>query len=266
MPDSPGFPKGATRDTLTAPFNDLTAIETLFQEHGDDIAGIILEPVAGNMGVVPPVAGYLSGIRQLCHQHGALLIFDEVMTGFRVALGGAQEYYGVTPDLTALGKVIGGGLPVGAYAGRREIMQTVAPAGPMYQAGTLSGNPLAMTAGLETLKGLRQPGVFKNLVAGVERLCEGIGAAAEAANIPVYQTQVGTMFCTFFTDQPVTNWDTAARSDTQCYARFFQSMLKQGVYFAPSQFEAGFFSTVHTAEVVTTTIQAAQRAFAELAD
>jgi glutamate-1-semialdehyde 2,1-aminomutase len=266
LPDSPGVPKGATRDTLTAPFNDLTAIETLFQEHGDDIAGIILEPVAGNMGVVPPVAGYLSGIRQLCHQHGALLIFDEVMTGFRVALGGAQEYYGVTPDLTALGKVIGGGLPVGAYAGRREIMQTVAPAGPMYQAGTLSGNPLAMTAGLETLKGLRQPGVFKNLVAGVERLCEGIGAAAEAANIPVYQTQVGTMFCTFFTDQPVTNWDTAARSDTQCYARFFQSMLKQGVYFAPSQFEAGFFSTVHTAEVVTTTIQAAQRAFAELAD
>lgn len=266
LPDSPGVPKGATQDTLTAPFNDLEAIESLFKEQGDNIAAIILEPVAGNMGVIPPLAGYLSGLRQLCDKYGALLIFDEVMTGFRVALGGAQEYYGVTPDLTALGKVIGGGLPVGAYAGRREIMQTVAPAGPMYQAGTLSGNPLAMTAGIKTLKVLRQPQVFDKLVAGTTQLCEGIGAAAEAAGVPVYQTQVGTMFCTYFTGQAVTNWDTAAKSDTQMYARFFRAMLKRGVYLAPSQFEAGFFSTAHTEEIVIATIQAAQTAFQEVAD
>jgi glutamate-1-semialdehyde 2,1-aminomutase len=266
LPDSPGVPAGATRDTLTAPFNDLAAIETLFNEHGDDIAGIILEPVAGNMGCVPPLEGYLAGLRRLCTQYDALLIFDEVMTGFRVALGGAQEYYGVMPDLTALGKVIGGGLPVGAYAGRREIMQTVAPAGPMYQAGTLSGNPLAMTAGIETLKAIREPGVFEQLVAGTTELCQGIGAAAEAANIPVYQTQVGTMFCMFFTDQPVVNWDTAAKSDTQKYARFFQAMLRQGVYLAPSQFETGFFSTAHTEGVIAATLRAAEAAFQEIMD
>lgn len=266
LPDSPGVPAGATRDTLTAPFNDLAAIEALFNEYGDDIAGIILEPVAGNIGCVPPIEGYLAGLRRLCTQHSALLIFDEVMTGFRVALGGAQAYYGVTPDLTALGKVIGGGLPVGAYAGRREIMQTVAPAGPMYQAGTLSGNPLAMTAGIETLKAIREPGVFDRLVAGTTQLCQGIGAAAEAAGVPLYQTQVGTMFCAFFTDQPVVNWDTAAKSDTQRYARFFQAMLRQGVYLAPSQFESGFFSLAHTDTVVKSTIAAAQAAFQEIAD
>jgi len=265
LPDSPGVPQGATQDTLTAPFNNLEAIETLFKEHGDEIAGIILEPVAGNMGVIPPVEGYLEGLRNLCAEHGALLIFDEVMTGFRVALGGAQEYYGVMPDLTALGKVIGGGLPVGAYAGRREIMQTVAPAGPMYQAGTLSGNPLAMTAGIETLRALLEPGIFDELVEETTRLCEGIGAAAETANVPVFQTQVGTMFCTYFTDQPVTDWDSAAKSDTKKYARFFQAMLERGVYLAPSQFEAGFFSTAHTPEIVVVTIQAAQTAFKELA-
>ena len=264
LPDSPGVPSGSTQDTLTAPFNDLAAIETLFKTHGSEIAGIILEPVAGNMGVIPPVEGYLSGLRRLCTEHSALLIFDEVMTGFRVAPGGAQEYYHILPDLTALGKVIGGGLPVGAYAGRRDIMQTVAPAGPMYQAGTLSGNPLAMTAGITTLKLLREPGVFDRLVAGTTRLCEGIGAAAEMAGVPVYQTQVGTMFCTFFTDRPVTGWDSAARSDTGLYARFFQAMLQRGVYFAPSQFEAGFFSTAHTDEIVVATIQAAQTAFAEI--
>ncbi|NJN93977.1 MAG: glutamate-1-semialdehyde 2,1-aminomutase [Anaerolineales bacterium] len=261
LPDSPGVPAGATRDTLTAPYNDLAAIETLFNQHGDDIAGIILEPVAGNMGCIPPVEGYLAGLRQLCSQYDALLIFDEVMTGFRVARGGAQEYYGVMPDLTALGKVIGGGLPVGAYTGRREIMQTVAPAGPMYQAGTLSGNPLAMTAGIETLKAIREPGVFERLVAGTTELCQGIGAAAEAAGIPVYQTQVGTMFCMFFTDQPVINWDTAAKSDTKKYARFFQAMLRHGVYLAPSQFETGFFSTAHTEGVITATLRAVEAAF-----
>jgi glutamate-1-semialdehyde 2,1-aminomutase len=217
------------------------------------------------MGVIPPVEGYLEGLRRLCTQNGALLIFDEVMTGFRVALGGAQEYYGLIPDLTALGKVIGGGLPVGAYAGRRDIMQTVAPAGPMYQAGTLSGNPLAMTAGIETLKVICEPGLFDSLVEGTTRLCEGIGAAAQIAGVPVYQTQVGTMFCTFFTDQPVTNWDTAAKSNTKMHARFFQAMLERGVYFAPSQFEAGFFSTAHTPEIVVATIQAAQTAFKEIA-
>jgi glutamate-1-semialdehyde 2,1-aminomutase len=264
LPDSPGVPQGAAQDTLTAPFNDLEAVETIFKSHGEEIAAIIVEPVAGNMGVIPPLEGYLSGLRRLCTEYGALLIFDEVMTGFRVALGGAQEYYGVLPDLTALGKVIGGGLPVGAYAGRRDIMQTVAPAGPMYQAGTLSGNPLAMTAGITTLKLLRIPGVFDELVAGTSRLCEGIGAAAEMASVPVYQTQVGTMFCTFFTDRPVINWDTAAKSDTKLYARFFQAMLKRGVYFAPSQFEAGFFSTAHTDEIVVATIQAAQTAFVEI--
>jgi glutamate-1-semialdehyde 2,1-aminomutase len=265
LPDSPGVPKGTTQDTLTAPFNDLEAIEIIFRQAGDQIAGIILEPVAGNMGLVPPVEGYLSGLRHLCDHYGALLIFDEVMTGFRVALGGAQEYYGIRPDLTALGKVIGGGLPVGAYAGRREIMQTVAPAGPMYQAGTLSGNPLAMSCGIATLKALKEPGLFERLVSGTTTLVEGIGAAAEAAGVPLYPTQAGTMFCFFFTEQPVVNWETAAKSDTKRLARFFHSMLERGVYFPPSQFESWFFSTAHTSEVVVATIQAAQTAMAEIA-
>jgi len=265
LPDSPGVPQGTVQDTLTAPFNNLEAIEMLFKQQGEQIAAIILEPVAGNMGVIPPVEGYLEGLRQLCDQYGTLLIFDEVMTGFRVGLGGAQEHYGVTPDLTALGKVIGGGLPVGAYAGRQKIMQTVAPAGSMYQAGTLSGNPLAMTAGIETLKALREPGVFDGLVKDATRLCEGIGAAAEAAGIPVFQTQVGTMFCTYFVDQPVTDWDSASMSNTQLYARFFRAMLERGVYLAPSQYEAGFFSTAHTREILVATVQAAQTAFKELA-
>jgi glutamate-1-semialdehyde 2,1-aminomutase len=266
LPDSPGVPKGTVQDTLTAPFNDLDVLETLFKQQGEQIAAIILEPVAGNMGVIPPVDGYLEGLRQLCDRYGTLLIFDEVMTGFRVALGGAQEYYGIIPDLTALGKVIGGGLPVGAYAGRRDIMQTVAPAGPMYQAGTLSGNPLAMTAGIETLKAIREPGVFEKLVEETTHLCEGIGAAAETAGVSVFRTQVGTMFCTFFTDQPVTNWDSAAKSNTRLYARFFRAMLERGVYFAPSQFEAGFFSTAHTSEVIVSTIQAAQTAFKDITE
>jgi glutamate-1-semialdehyde 2,1-aminomutase len=264
LPDSPGVPKGATRDTLTAPYNDLETVAMLFKEHGDELAAIILEPVAGNMGLVPPLKNYLTGLRELCSKYGALLIFDEVMTGFRVAPGGAQEYYGVTPDLTALGKVIGGGLPVGAYAGRRDIMQTVAPAGSMYQAGTLSGNPLAMSAGITTLKRLREPGVFDKLVDGTTKLSEGISAAAEAAGVPLYPTQAGTMFCFFFSQQPVTNWDTAAQCDTQTFARFFRAMLERGVYFPPSQYESWFFSTAHTDEIVVATIQAAQTAFAEI--
>ncbi len=261
LPDSPGVPPGATQDTLTAPFNDLAAVEALFARFPDEIAAVILEPVAGNMGVVPPVEGFLPGLRALTRAHGALLIFDEVMTGFRVALGGAQALYGVDPDLTTLGKVIGGGLPVGAYAGKRAIMETVAPAGPMYQAGTLSGNPLAMTAGLVTLRELRQPGVFEGIVAQTERLCAGIGQAAAEAGVPVYQTQAGTMFATFFTETPVTDYATAKTSDTAAFGRFFRAMLAAGVYLAPSQFEAGFTSTAHSEDVIEATLAAARGAF-----
>jgi glutamate-1-semialdehyde 2,1-aminomutase len=261
LPDSPGVPPGAAQDTLTAPFNSLSAVEALFQQFPGEIAAVILEPVAGNMGVIPPASGFLAGLRALTETHGALLIFDEVMTGFRVALGGAQELYGIDPDLTTLGKVIGGGLPVGAYAGKREIMETVAPAGPMYQAGTLSGNPLAMTAGLVTLRELRRPAVFEGIVAQTERLCQGIGLAATEAGVPVYQTQIGTMFCTYFTEGPVTDYASAKTSDTAAFGRFFQAMLEAGVYLAPSQFEAGFTSTAHRDDVIEATIEAAQTAF-----
>ena len=261
LPDSPGVPPGATQDTLTAPFNDLAAVQRLFERFPEEIAAVIVEPVAGNMGVVPPADGFLSGLRELTRAHSALLIFDEVMTGFRVALGGAQELYGVDSDLTTLGKVIGGGLPVGAYAGKRAIMEMVAPMGPMYQAGTLSGNPLAMTAGLVTLKELRKPGVFDGNVAQTERLCRGIGQAAAEAGVPVYQTRVGTMFSTFFTEGPVADYASATDSDTAAFGRFFQAMLEAGIYLAPSQFEAGFTSTAHTGEVVAATVEAARCAF-----
>lgn len=261
LPDSPGVPPGATQDTLTAPFNDLEAVRELFEKFPEEIAAIIVEPVAGNMGVVPPVNGFLEGLRSLATAHGALLVFDEVMTGFRVALGGAQELYGVEPDLTALGKVIGGGLPVGAYAGKRKIMETVAPVGPMYQAGTLSGNPLAMTAGLITLQELRKPDVFRQVVGETERLCQGVGRAAAEAGVPIYQTQVGTMFCTFFTTGTVTDYTSAKASDMAAFGRFFKAMLGEGIYLAPSQFEAGFTSTAHTPAVINSTVEAARRAF-----
>jgi len=264
LPDSPGVPTGAAQNTITVPYNDLEAVKRAFAAHPDQIAGVIVEPVAGNMGVVPPQPGFLEGLRHLTQVNGALLIFDEVMTGFRVAYGGAQSLYGVQPDLTTLGKVIGGGLPVGAYAGRKDIMEMVAPAGPMYQAGTLSGNPLAMTAGIETLKVLRKPGVFEEIERKAAALADGIGQAAREAGVPIFQTRVGTMFCTFFTSDPVTDYASAKAADTDRFARFFQAMLEQGVYLAPSQFEAGFMSIAHSEEDIERTVEAAARAFRAL--
>ena len=261
LPDSPGVPPGAVCDTLVAPYNDLPAVSALFEACAGQVAAVIVEPVAGNMGVVLPAEGFLPGLRQLCTQHGALLIFDEVMTGFRVALGGAQEKYGVMPDLTCLGKVIGGGLPVGAYAGPKEIMSQVAPAGPMYQAGTLSGNPLAMTAGIATLDVLTEPRVFDSLVERTARLAEGLAGAARRAGVRAQHAVAGSMFCTFFVEDPVRDWTTVKRSDTARYARFFRALLAQGVYLAPSQFEAGFTSIVHDDDVIDATIAAAAIAF-----
>jgi glutamate-1-semialdehyde 2,1-aminomutase len=261
LPDSPGVPAGTAQDTITAPYNDLGAVQEAFDAYPDAIAAVIVEPVAGNMGVIPPEDGFLTGLRELTRNNEALLIFDEVMTGFRVAYGGAQELYAVQPDLTTLGKVIGGGLPVGAYAGKEEVMETVAPAGPMYQAGTLSGNPLAMTAGIETLKVLRQPGVFEEIEKKATRLAEGIGEAAEDAGVPIFQTRVGTMFSNYFTSESVIDYDTAKTSDTDRFGRYFHAMLEGGVYIAPSQFEAGFISLAHSDEDIDQTVQAARRAF-----
>ena len=259
LPDSPGVTPGAVADTLTAPYNDLGAVERLFAEHSD-IAAVIVEPVAGNMGLVLPVAGFLEGLRALTTSRDALLVFDEVMTGFRVHPGGAQALYGVTPDLTTLGKVIGGGLPVGAYGGRREIMELVAPAGPVYQAGTLSGNPLAMTAGIETLCALVEPGVWD----GLERTGERLVAGLEAIGAPVQIARVGTMFGLFFTEAPVRSWDEAKHADTERFAAFHSAMLDRGVYLAPSQFEAAFLSTAHGEAEIDATVAAAAGAFAAL--
>ncbi|MFN8492934.1 MAG: glutamate-1-semialdehyde 2,1-aminomutase [Caldilineaceae bacterium] len=262
LPDSPGVPSSTVADTLTAPYNDLQAVEQLFEQCRGQIAAVIVEPVVGNMGMVPPLPGFLQGLRDLTAQDGALLIFDEVMTGFRVHPGGAQTLYNIKPDLTTLGKVIGGGLPVGAYGGRRDIMQMVAPVGPMYQAGTLSGNPLAMTAGITTLRALQKPGVWAQLEKTGQTLMSGLSAAAEEAKVKISHSRIGTMFGFFFTDQPVINWSTAKRSDTKAFGRFFQAMLENGVYIAPSQFEAGFLSTAHGEGEIKKTIEAAARAFA----
>lgn len=264
LPDSPGVPPATVADTLVAPFNDLAAVEQIFGKYPNEIAAIIVEPVAGNMGVVPPAAGFLAGLRQITAARGALLVFDEVMTGFRVAPGGAQALYNVKPDLTTLGKVIGGGLPVGAYGGRREVMQMVAPAGPMYQAGTLSGNPLSMAAGIETLKELQEPGLWNSIESNAAKLAEGLSAAAEEANVPAVIQRVGTMFTTFFSASPVTNWATAKVADTKKFGVFFLAMLERGVYLAPSQFEAGFMSAAHEAGNIDATVRAAEAALAGL--
>jgi glutamate-1-semialdehyde 2,1-aminomutase len=266
LPDSPGVPAATVVDTLTARFNDLDSVARLFEEFPGEIAAIIVEPVAGNMGMVPSLPEFLPGLRQLTRDDGALLVFDEVMTGFRVHLGGAQTLFDIKPDLTALGKVIGGGLPVGAYGGRRDIMEMVAPVGPMYQAGTLSGNPLAMTAGIATIRGLSAPGVWEQLEHTGEQLMRGLTAAATDNRIALATARIGTMFGAFFTDGPVVDWPTAKRSDTERFGRYFQSMLAQGVYMAPSQFEAGFLSTAHGDVEIETTINAAARAFAALHD
>jgi glutamate-1-semialdehyde 2,1-aminomutase len=261
LPDSPGVPPATVQDTLVARYNDLDSVRRLFETYPEEIAAIILEPVAGNMGVVLPEDGFLQGLRETTNEHGALLIFDEVMTGFRIHPGGAQTLYDIQPDLTTLGKVIGGGLPVGAYGGKREIMSMIAPAGPVYQAGTLSGNPLAMAAGIATLKALDQPGVWQSIENAGQKLAEGIGAAAQRAGIPIYQNRVGTMFATFFTENTVTDWPSAKTCDTEIFGKFFQGMLEHGIYLAPSQFEAGFMSTAHGDPEIQATIQAAEETF-----
>ncbi len=260
VPDSLGVPPDLARLTLTVPYNDLDALRAVLAAEGREIAAVIVEPVAGNMGVVPPAPGFLAGLRELTARYGVLLIFDEVITGFRVAYGGAQARYGVRPDLTILGKIIGGGLPVGAYGGRRDVMECVAPLGGVYQAGTLSGNPLAVTAGLETLRALREPGVYETLEARAAALEAGLREAAAAARAPVTVNRVGSMLTAFFTDGPVRDWATAARADRARYGRFFHAMLQRGVYLAPSQFEAAFLSTAHSGEDVAATVAAARAA------
>jgi glutamate-1-semialdehyde 2,1-aminomutase len=264
LPDSPGVPARLAENTITAPFNDPDALARVFDEHGSSVAACIIEPVVGNMGCVPPQAGYLQAVRDVTTKHGALLIFDEVMTGFRLARGGAQELYNVLPDITTLGKIIGGGLPVGAYGASRDLMREIAPAGPVYQAGTLSGNPLAMTAGLATLRRLRDKSVYERLERAGARLCAGLAEAARASGVETTTNRVGSMWTGFFTADPVTDWTTAARASRDAYGRFFHAMLAEGVYLAPSQFEAAFIGLAHTDELLDRTIEAARKAFAKV--
>ena len=264
LPDSPGVPKSTTDNTLTAPFNDLDAVKALFEANPDAIAGVILEPIVGNAGFIPPDAGFLPGLQELTREYGALLVFDEVMTGFRIAYGGAQEKFGITPDLTTLGKIIGGGLPVGAYGGRRDIMAMVAPAGPMYQAGTLSGNPLAMTAGIKTLELLRQPGTYEQLDRITKRLATGLLQIAKETGHAACGGQISGMFGFFFTGGPVHNYEDAKLADLSKFSRFHRGMLERGVYLAPSQFEAGFTSLAHTEEDVDHTLEAARSVLSSL--
>ncbi|HUI44883.1 MAG TPA: glutamate-1-semialdehyde 2,1-aminomutase [Nitrospirota bacterium] len=259
LPDSPGVPPDLAKYTLTVAYNDLDAVKELASREGEQIACIIVEPVAGNMGCVPPEPGFLAGLRTVCNQYGIVLIFDEVMTGFRVSFGGAQQLYKIKPDLTCLGKVIGGGLPVGAYGGKLEIMEKIAPIGPIYQAGTLSGNPLAMVAGIETLKLLAKPGVYKLLEKSSLDLENGLRSAAREAGIPSTINRVGSMFTTFFTDKRVKDFASAKTSDTGRFGKFFLSMLKNGVNLAPSQFEAAFLSLAHSRADINKTIEAARK-------
>ncbi len=258
LPDSPGVTDGAVADMISLPYNDITAVKSAIDHAGGDIAAVILEPVAGNMGVVPPADGYLEVLRKVMEDHGILLIFDEVITGFRVAYGGAQERFGVTPDLTTLGKIIGGGFPVGAFGGRRDIMEHLAPAGNVYQAGTLSGNPIAMTAGIETLKLLSTPGVYEKLESLGSGLSDGLEMNANECGIPAQFARVGSLSCMFFTDRPVTDYASAKTSNTDRYAKYFRGMLDRGVYLAPSQFEACFVSTAHTEEDIDHTLDASR--------
>jgi glutamate-1-semialdehyde 2,1-aminomutase len=265
VPNSPGVTAGTAADTLLAPYNDLDAVRTLFQEQGDQIAAIILEPVAGNMGLIPPAPGFLEGLRQLTTEHGALLIFDEVMTGWRVDAKSAQGLFGIEPDLTTLGKVIGGGLPVGAYGGKREYMEQIAPSGPVYQAGTLSGNPLAVAAGRTTLAALKDPDVFAQLERRAAILQQGFQANIDKLGLTdkTCIQRLGTMTCLFFHPGPVTDYATAKESDTAAFGRYFQGMLKRGIHLPPSQFEALFLSTAHTDEDIHNTIQANYEALQE---
>ncbi len=264
VPDSPGVPRAYARNTITLPFNDLKTLKSVVKKEWKDIACIILEPVVGNIGCVLPRKGFLEGLRKITEKYGIVLIFDEVMTGFRVSYGGAQEYFGVMPDMTCLGKVIGGGLPVGAYGGKKEIMSMVAPEGPVYQAGTLSGNPLAMTAGIETLRILSRKGTFEKILQKAEALEEGLRDAAKKARVKVKFYRAGTMFCTYFTDREVYDYTTAKLADTEKFARFFNGMLERGVYIAPSQFEAGFVSLAHTDRDIDKTVKAAYEAMREI--
>ena len=261
VPTSPGVPAGLSELTATLSYNDFEGATQLFEEIGSEIAALIIEPVVGNANCIPPREGYLQHLRDLCTQYGSLLIFDEVMTGFRVALGGAQAHYGITPDLTTFGKIIGGGMPVGAYGGKRELMNQIAPAGPIYQAGTLSGNPVAMAAGLAMLELIQEPGFHDRLTAATARVCEGLEAAAAEAGVAVTTTRVGAMFGLFFTDQKVETYAQATACDTAAFNRFFHAMLERGVFLAPSAYEAGFLSSAHDEAVIEATLAAAREAF-----
>jgi len=264
VPTSPGVPSQIAATTISARYNDLEGLKEIFQREGEEIACVILEPVAGNMGVVLPEDGFLQGVRRLTKEYGALLIFDEVMTGFRVSYGGAQGYYGIDPDLTCLGKVIGGGLPVGAYGGKRRFMEQISPSGPIYQAGTLSGNPLAMNAGLVTLKLLQEPGTYEALSSKTTRLTEGLKQLAQEAGLPIWVNAIGAMFSAFFTDAPVKDYASACTSDVERFAKYFRGMLERGIYLGPSQYEASFLSTAHTEADIDHTLEQVRTVFKTL--